>query len=126
LARSGSLPDVGAISSFADALFKLKPGETGPVASVGDSKLVYSLTALQEPTDADFAQQKDSITAKLLGEKRDNVFGAYADALMTSLTKAGKVTIDQAALQRVLGNGQPSGPSTPAPTMPPSGLGLGS
>jgi peptidyl-prolyl cis-trans isomerase D len=126
LTRSGSLPDVGALTGFADSLFKLKPGETGPVATVGESKLVYALTALQEPTDADFAQQKDSITTRLLSQKRDDVFGAYADALMTSLTKAGKVTIDQAALQRVLGNGQPSGPSTPAPTVPPSGLGLGS
>lgn len=126
LTRSGSLPDAGAIAGLAGNLFKLKPGETGPVATVGDSKIVYSLTALQEPTDADFAQQKAAITTKLLNEKRDNVFGAYADALMTSLTKAGKVTIDQAALQRVLGNGQPSGPSSPAPTMPPSGLGLGS
>lgn len=124
LNRSGSLPDAGAISSFADALFALQPGGVGPVTATGDSELVYSLVSLQQPTDADFAAQQASISDSLLKQKRNDVFNAYQDALITRLTKAGKVKIYQDAYERVLGLAAPSTPGTPTPP-PPAPLGLG-
>ncbi|HWG37121.1 MAG TPA: peptidyl-prolyl cis-trans isomerase, partial [Terriglobales bacterium] len=124
LNRSGSLPDAGAISSFADALFALQPGGVGPVTATGDSELVYSLVSLQQPTDADFAAQQASISDSLLKQKRNDVFNAYQDALISRLTKAGKVKIYQDAYQRVLGLAAPSTPGTPTPP-PPAPLGLG-
>ncbi|HUX68347.1 MAG TPA: peptidylprolyl isomerase [Terriglobales bacterium] len=123
LTRSGSLPDAGAISSFADTLFALKPGAVGPVASVGShSQLVYALDTLQQPSPADFASQSATVAQTLLGQKRDAIFGAYTDALVAQLTKQGKIKIDQAAFQRVLDAAAPDSGTTPPP---PSPLGLG-
>lgn len=122
--RAGSLPDAGSISNFADTLFALKPGAVGPVASLGDNRLVYSLTKLDQPTPADFAAQQASITQNLLSQKRQAIMGAYDDALVARLTKAGKITINQDALQRVLGGASPA-PSSPAAPPPPQPLGLG-
>lgn len=125
--RSSSLPDGIAISSIADKLYALKPGEVGPVATSGDNQLVYALVSLQQPTDAEFAAQKATITQTLIQQKRAAVFDAYTDALITQLQKNGKIKIDQAALQRVVGGQtgeQPSSPSAPA-APPPQPLGLG-
>ncbi|HVA62682.1 MAG TPA: peptidyl-prolyl cis-trans isomerase, partial [Terriglobales bacterium] len=126
LTRSGSLPDAGAITSFANTLFALKPGAVGPVASVGDSgQLIYTLDTLQQPSPADFAAQSATVAQTLLGKKRDAVFGAYTDALVAQLTKAGKIKIDQAAFQRVLGAAAPDNSPGAPPPAPPSPLGLG-
>ncbi|MGH9394614.1 MAG: peptidylprolyl isomerase [Terriglobales bacterium] len=124
LTRGGSLPDAGAIASFADVLFALQPGAVGPVTATGNSELVYALVSKVQPTDADFAAQQASITDKLVNQKRQDVFNAYQDALVTRLTKAGKIKIYQDAYQRVLGGAAPASPSAPAPP-PPAPLGLG-
>jgi len=123
--RTGSLPDAGSISTFADTLFGLKPGQVGPVATSSDTQIVYALDSLQQPTDADFATQKAGIVQTLLQQKKDAVFAAYTDALVAQLTKAGKIKIDESAFQRVLGGGsdQPQ-PGAPAPP-PPQPLGIG-
>ncbi|MGH9477835.1 MAG: hypothetical protein ACRD1A_01265, partial [Terriglobales bacterium] len=124
LTRAGSLPDAGAISSFADTLFALKPGAVAPVASLGDNRLVYSLAKLDQPSAADFAAQQASINQTLVSQKRQAVMAAYDDALIARLTKAGKITINQDALQRVLGGAGPA-PSSPGAPPPPRPLGLG-
>ncbi|MGH9481868.1 MAG: peptidylprolyl isomerase, partial [Terriglobales bacterium] len=122
--RAGALPDAGAISSFADTLFALKPGAVAPVASLGDNQLVYSLVALQQPTEAEFATQRASVAQELLAQKQDAVFAAYTDAMLARLTKAGKIKVNQDVLQQVLGGSAPSSPAPPTPA-PPSPLGLG-
>lgn len=125
LTRSGSLPDVGAISSFAATLFASKPGAVAPIAAVSGKQVVYALSSLQEPTDAEFAQQKNALEQQLLTQKRNNVLNAYADGLITRLTKAGKISVNEATVERVLGiGGGPTSPGAPAPAAP-RGLGLG-
>ncbi|HEY7838777.1 MAG TPA: peptidyl-prolyl cis-trans isomerase [Terriglobales bacterium] len=130
LTRSGSLggdgSTGGSISSFASTLFALKPGQVGPVTSFNNGQLVYALDTLQEPSPADFAAQRAAAQSKLLDQKRNNVFNAYTDSLVAGLTKQGKIKIDQAAFQRVLGGdtNAPSSPSAPA-TPPPQPLGIG-
>lgn len=124
LTRDGSLGSDGPISSFANALFALKPGQVSAVTSFNNGQLVYALDSLQEPSDADFAAQKTAETSKLLDQKRNNVFNAYTDSLVAKLTKSGKISIDQAAFQRVLGLSAPATPGAPA-TPPPQPLGIG-
>lgn len=124
LTRTGTLTGVGSITSFADALFGSQPGKVGPVATVDGKQVVYALTGLQQPTDAEFALQKASIESSLLSDKKNNVLNAYTDALLAQLTKSGKVKIYQAAIERVLGVGSPTSPAAPAPNTP-RGLGLG-
>ena len=122
LTRGGSLPDVGAISDIAATLFARKPGAVAPVTAAGGNQLVYQLVALQQPTEAEFAAQEASIEQTLLTNKRNQIFTAYTDALMQQLQKSGKINIDQAAYQRILGAAAPAGePSAP----PPQPLGLG-
>ncbi|MGH9475556.1 MAG: peptidylprolyl isomerase [Terriglobales bacterium] len=123
LTRSGTLTDVGSIASFAPALFAAQPGKAEPVASVAGKQVVCALMTLQQPSDAEFAQQEAALESSLLSEKKNNVLNAYTDALLAQLTKAGKVKIFQAAYERVLGVNVPNSPATPAPT--PRGLGLG-
>ncbi|MGH9466636.1 MAG: peptidylprolyl isomerase [Terriglobales bacterium] len=125
LARSASLPGVGAIAGFADTLFALKPGAVGPVAPVSGKQVVYALTSVSQPTEVDFAQQKSAVEAKLLTQKRNDVLQTYTDALVAQLTKAGKISINEAAFERVLGIGGNT-PNSPAPAQnTPRGLGLG-
>lgn len=108
LTRSDSLADAGAISSFADALFALQPGQVGGPTALDSKQIVFSLTSIQQPSDAEFAQQKDNIRQQLLQQKRNQVFSAYTDALEQRLTKSGAMKIDDAALARVLGGNSPS------------------
>lgn len=125
--RSSSLPEGVAISSIAGTLYGLKPGQVAPVAPSGDNQLVYALVSLQQPSDTEFATQKAGITQTLIQQKRAAVFDAYTDALVAQLEKSGKVKIDQAAFQRVIGGQSGEQPSTPgAPAAPPpQPLGLG-
>lgn len=108
LTRKDSLADAGAISSFADALFALQPGQVGGPSALDSKQIVYSLVSVQQPPDAMFAQQKDSIRQQLLQQKRSQVFSAYTDAMEKRLTQSGKMKIDEAALLRVLGGNAPS------------------
>jgi peptidyl-prolyl cis-trans isomerase D len=123
LTRSGSVPGVGAVSDIASTLFALKPGQVAPVTAEGGNQLVYQLVSLQQPTEADFLAQRASIEQSLLTDQRNQVFTAYTDALMQQLQKAGKINIDEAAYQRLLGAAAPAG--APAGPPPPSPLGLG-
>ena len=124
--RMGTLPDLGPVSSFADALFQLKPNQVGPVAAIHGGQLVFALDSLTQPSEADFTQQAPIIRNTLMSQKRNNVFAAYTDALMARLTKAGKITINNATLQLLVGgqNSAPAAPSSPAPP-PPQPLGIG-
>ncbi len=108
LTRKDSLADAGAIGSFADALFALQPGQVGGPSALDSKQIVYSLVSVQQPPDATFAQQKDSIRQQLLQQKRSQVFSAYTDAMEKRLTQSGKMKIDEAALLRVLGGNAPS------------------
>lgn len=121
LPRSGSLADAGSISPIAGQLFGLQPGQVGGPAQLGSNQIVYSLTSLQQPTDAEFAQQQSAILQQLLQQKRSQVFSAYSDAMEQRLTHSGKMKIDQTALRLLLGGGTPGGGSNGAP---PSPLGL--
>lgn len=121
LTRNDSLADAGSISSFADQLFALQPGHVGGPSALDSKQIVYSLDTIQQPSDTEFAQQKDNIRQQLLQQKRNQVFSAYADALEKRLTDSGKMKIDEAALVRVLGGNNPSpspGNNSPAPPQP--------
>lgn len=104
LGSDGSLPGVGDISSFADQLLALQPGQVGPVAQLPTgNQLVYSLVKLEEPPPAQYAQQAPSVAASLLDNKRQVAFQAYADQLRDRLLKSGKIQINEALLKTTLG-----------------------
>lgn len=108
LTRTASLADAGSISPFANQLFQLQPGQVGGPAALGSSQIVFSLDSVQQPSDADFAQQRDSVRQQLLQQKRSQIFSAYTDAMEKRLTQNGKMKIDEAALVRALGGNAPS------------------
>jgi peptidyl-prolyl cis-trans isomerase D len=103
VARQGTVPDVGSIASFADALFRSKPGAVQGPVQTGDGQLVYSLVSTEQPSPAEFQAQEATLRQTMLDQKRQQVFAAYADQLEAELTKKGKLSIHQAKLQQALG-----------------------
>lgn len=106
--RTATVGDVGSISSFADTLFSLKPGAVGPPTAVGDNQLVYSLVSLQEPTAAQFAQQRATLLDSMLQQQRSAVFQSFADNLFDTWSRSGRIRINAAAIDRAVGNGSGS------------------
>ena len=87
----GQVPDIGSLTGPASVVFSMKPGQiTGPIE--GDrAGIVASVLDLQQPSDADFAAQKDQVREGLLQNKRNQMMNLYASELVQRLEKEGKV-----------------------------------
>lgn len=87
----GQVPDIGSLTGPAAVVFSMKPGQiTGPIA--GDrAGIVISVLELQQPSDADFAQQKDQVRDSLVQSKRNQMMNLYASELVERLEKEGKI-----------------------------------
>ena len=82
----GQVPDIGALTGPAAQIFSMKPGEiSGPINSARGG-LVMMLLEKQEPSMADFDQQKDEIRQQLLQQKQSEMFEIY----IANLRKVGR------------------------------------
>ncbi len=105
LGRDDSLTGVGPVSTFFRSLLGLQPGQAGGPVQVGNDQVVYILQQLQPPPPGTFAKNRTQIESSLLEQKRQAVFTAYGDALLARMQKAGKVKINQATLNNLVGTG---------------------
>src|SRR6201998_304958 len=69
-ARNGSVANPGSGKQLAPA-FALKPGQVGPVLSLGSNWGVYQVVERQDANPADFDKQKKELTDTLLKQKRE-------------------------------------------------------
>ena len=54
-----------------------------------------ALLEKQEPTDQDFAVQKDQIRDELRRQKQQDLFGLFLSSLRTKMEKSGKIKINE-------------------------------
>jgi peptidyl-prolyl cis-trans isomerase D len=92
---NGQVPDIGSLTGQASVAFTMKPGEiSGPILA-GTNGVVLQLLEKQEPTDQDFAAQKDQIRDELRRQKQQDLFGLFLSNLRAKMEKAGKIKINQ-------------------------------
>ncbi len=103
LGRNDELTGIGPVSSFFRPLVNLQPGQAGGPVLIGTDQVVYVLQQLQPPPSGTFAKNRLQIKNTLLEQKREHLFTAYSDALLTQAEKTGKVKINEAQLENVLG-----------------------
>ena len=98
----GQVPDIGSLTGAAAVVFSMKPGQiTGPIE--GDrAGIVASILERQQPSDADFAAQKDQARDSLLQNKRNQIFNLYAADLVARLEKEGKIRKNQQEWERLI------------------------
>jgi peptidyl-prolyl cis-trans isomerase D len=98
----GQVPEIGALSGPAAQIFTMKPGEiSGPIESARGG-LVMMLLEKQEPSMADFDQQKDEIRQQLLQQKQSEMFELYIANLRTVAEQKGIVKIYEKEFNRLL------------------------
>jgi peptidyl-prolyl cis-trans isomerase D len=98
-ARNGNVAGVPARQFL--AAFSAPVGQTEGPQQVGTKWFVYAVTAHEEPSEADFARQRDSIEQELLSNAQDNAFEAFRHALENQMKSQGKLTISAENLKRL-------------------------
>lgn len=92
---NGQVPDIGSMTGQASVAFTLKPGEISGPITAGTNGVVLQVLERQEPTDQDFAAQKDQIRDELRRQKQENLFGLFLSNLRAQMEKSGKIKINQ-------------------------------
>jgi peptidyl-prolyl cis-trans isomerase D len=85
----------------AEVAFSMKPGEISGPITAGTNGVVLQLGERQEPTEQEFAVQKDSLRDGLLQTKRQELFGLFLSNLQTEMQKSGKIRINEQELNRL-------------------------
>jgi peptidyl-prolyl cis-trans isomerase D len=92
---NGQVPDIGSMTGQASVAFTLKPGDiSGPIMA-GTNGVVLQIVEKQEPTDQEFAAQKDQVRDELRRQKQEDLFGLFLSNLRAKMEKAGKIKINE-------------------------------
>jgi peptidyl-prolyl cis-trans isomerase D len=83
------------------AAFTAPVGQVEGPQQVGTKWIVYAVTDHEEPSEADFARQRDSIEQELLSDARDNAFDAFRKALEDQMKSQGKLSISAEHLKQL-------------------------
>jgi len=109
VAADGQVPDIGAMTGAASAIFALKPGEvSGPLPS-GSNGIVAQLLDRQPPTDEEFAQKKDEIRQSLVETKQNELFQLFVTNLRKGMEKSNRIKINQDEMKRLTRPGTEEG-----------------
>lgn len=92
---NGQVPDIGSLTGQASVAFNMKPGEISGPITAGTNGVVLQLLEKQEPTDQEFAAQKDQVRDELRRQKQENLFGLFLSNLRAQMEKSGKIKINQ-------------------------------
>ena len=102
------VPDLGSMQGPAGAAYDLKQGEISGPLSLGANGAVLQVVEKQEPTDADFAKDKDQIRDQIQRQKQQERMQMYVVGLRERLQKTGKIKINQDEWARVIGGPPPT------------------
>ncbi|HXX18213.1 MAG TPA: peptidylprolyl isomerase [Candidatus Acidoferrum sp.] len=100
VARSGSIPDIGAGRQIA-AAFNMTIGQVSAPAQSGANWFVYKTVSHDAPNPADLATQQTDIQQQLLQTKQNAAFEAFHKDLIDRLTKEGKLTRNNDVADRI-------------------------
>jgi peptidyl-prolyl cis-trans isomerase D len=92
---NGQVPDIGSMTGQASVAFTMKPGDISGSIIAGTNGVVLQILEKQEPTDQEFAAQKDQIRDELRRQKQEDLFGLFLSNLRAKMEKSGKIKINQ-------------------------------
>jgi peptidyl-prolyl cis-trans isomerase D len=106
---TGQVPDLGAMQQGPAAVaFDLKQGEISGALNLGSNGGVLQVVEKQEPSESDFAKDKDRIREQLLRQKEQERMQMYVFGLRERMQKDGKIKINQDEWSRVVGANVPT------------------
>jgi len=91
-------PEIGANVTFTKAAFDLAPGAVSAPVSVLDNEAVMQVKSRSPFDEAAYQKQKSGLRDKLLESSQEPYFQDYVRKQMESMEKAGKIKINQKAL----------------------------
>jgi peptidyl-prolyl cis-trans isomerase D len=102
--RDGQVPDVGALTGPAAAVFSMPKGTISGPINLGRTGVVVSVLDKQEPTAEEIADNFAQTREQLLDAQRGEVFRVYMADLMEKYEKAGAVRYSQKQPAAPVGN----------------------
>jgi peptidyl-prolyl cis-trans isomerase D len=97
--RESPIPEVG-VSAQVDAVaFKLPAGAVSDPIVADNAVALIKVVERKDPTDAEFAAEKDRLREDLLAERRNRFFSAY----MVKAKQGMEISVNRQTLQRALG-----------------------
>ena len=105
---SQQVPDLGSMTGPAGAAFDLKQGEISGPLNIGTTGAVVQVVEKQEPSETDFAKDKDQIADQLRRQKQQERVSMFVFGLRQRMEKEGKVKINQDEWSRAIGAGAPT------------------
>ena len=92
--------EIGFYSSFNQAAFALETGAVGAPQTILDNVVVFQVKSRSPFDEAEFENQKTALKAQLLENRQDSYFQEYFNRARDEMTKAGKITLSQKALEQ--------------------------
>jgi peptidyl-prolyl cis-trans isomerase D len=96
------VPEIGALTGPASALFDLKVGDISAPIPSGRGGAVALLLDRQEPPAGGFDAQKDQIRESLLAQKRAQTYRLFIEGLQQRMEKEGKIQLYKKEMERLL------------------------
>jgi peptidyl-prolyl cis-trans isomerase D len=96
------VPEIGALTGAAGQVFTMKTGEISGPVNTAEGGAVMLLLDKQEPSMAEFDQQKDQIRQQLLQRKQMELFEVYIANLRKNAEQKGALKIYQKEFNRML------------------------
>jgi peptidyl-prolyl cis-trans isomerase D len=107
--QEGQVPDLGSMNGPASVAFTLSKGEiSGPILT-GRNGAVLTVIDQQEPSAEEFAKNKDAARDRTLAQKREQNFQLYANNLVESMEKDGRIKYNKEEQQSQPGRLNPAG-----------------
>jgi peptidyl-prolyl cis-trans isomerase D len=97
---TGRIEDFGNAANFPAMALKMKPGEYGGPLTSGRNTMFFQVTALNIPSAAETAANRDKVRQQVTEEKRNAYFEVYLNQLRERMTKDGKMTTNEAAMKK--------------------------
>ena len=93
--KDAQVPDIGSMAGPGAVAFSLPKGALSGPINTGQNGIVLQVSDKQEPTADEIAKAYTVTREKLLGTQRQELFGVYAETLMTKYTKSGAIVLGQ-------------------------------
>ena len=103
---NSQVPELGALTGSASAIFGMKPGEISGPIPVQASGVVVALLEKQEPSADELKKNWDTAKESLLAQKRQELEGLYVQNLRERLEKEGKIKINKKEMERLARMGE--------------------
>jgi len=107
--QQGQVPDLGSMNGPASVALTLAKGEiSGPILT-GRNGAVLTVIDQQEPSEEEFVKNKDAARDRTLAQKREQNFQLYANNLVESMEKDGRIKYNKEEQQSQPGRLNPAG-----------------